>query len=206
MSNTTPTITVRTSLARLLGFRFRVRNLAAVAAVMALAAPAVDAAVQGTRDFNTSSGSIEIDLLRGFQARITGLADLPLGVWSGTGSLSANDNVCIGTNNFSGLYRIRASGDGEPGDPSAFTLSNGASQITYSAFYNDVTNAGSGRTLLTGGVTLTGQTGNPFEMWFNGSPNCRFENGNISVEVPETELSGATGTYNGTLTLLLLPE
>ena len=35
---------------------------------------------------------------------------------------------------------------------------------------------------------------------------CFGNNANISIEVLESELQGGTGTYTGTLTLLLLPE
>jgi len=155
--------------------------------------------------FGTSTGSLDVDLVIGFRARITGLADMPLGDWSGSGPMTANDNICIGVNYFGGGYRIRASGDGEPGDPSAFTLSNGATQISYNAFFNDATGT-AGRVPLTGGVTLTGQNAANLPRVFNFFFGCVANNANISIEVPEAELTGGFGTYNGTLTLTLLPE
>jgi len=160
--------------------------------------PPTNAAVQGTSGETSSTGSVDIDL-------ILGLHDLSLGTWSGTGSMTGNDNVCIGTIGTGAPYRIRVSGDGAPGNPSAFTLSNGAQTITYNAWFNDVPNNGAGRQALTPGVTLTGQTSPNFVRFFNMF-GCIFLNANISIEVPEAELAGGTGSYTGTLTLLLLPE
>jgi len=165
----------------------------------------VNAAVQGPFGFGSSTGSVDVDLIIGFRARISGLADMPLGDWSGTGPMTANDNICVGVNYFGGGYRIRASGDGEPGDPGAFTLSNGANRITYNAFFNDATGV-AGRVPLTGGVTLNGQNAANLPRVFNFFFGCVANNANVSIEVPESELTGGFGTYNGTLTLTLLPE
>ena len=177
-----------------------------LAALMTVSTPfEADAATQGAFGFGASTGSVDVDLVIGFRARISGLADMPLGDWSGTGPMTANDNICVGVNYFGGGYRIRASGDGEPGDPSAFTLSNGATQISYNAFFNDAPGT-AGRVPLTGGVTLTGQNAANLPRVFNFFFGCVANNANISIEVPESELSGGFGTYNGTLTLTLLPE
>jgi len=181
---------------------------AGLVVLCALASLPVHAATQGPIGNTSSTGTVDVDLVLGLLTRISGLADLPLGVWSGSGSLTANDNICIGRTGqgfFSGPYRIRASGDGEPGDPAAFTLSNGAQTLKYNAFFNDAANAGPARTQLTAGVTLTGQNSFGLFQAFNMF-GCIFNNANISVEVPEAELAGGTGTYSGTLTLLLLPE
>lgn len=185
------------------------RNLCAIAATLCmLSSTAAQAADQGPIGNTESAGSVEVNLILGLLTRITGFDDLDLGVWSGSGSLSGNDNLCIGQSGagfFNGPYRIRASGDGEPGDPGAFTLSNGAQSLKYNAWFNDAPNAGPGRAPLTGGVTLTGLNSFGIFQRFNGS-GCNFLNANISVEVPESELQGGTGSYSGTLTLVLLPE
>lgn len=195
----------RTTLRRFARLPARLGTLC-VAALLCVSTPLeVDASTQGQIGFGSSTGSVDIDLIVGFRARISGLADMPLGEWSGTGPLAANDNICIGVNYFGGGYRIRASGDGEPGDPSAFTLSNGATQIGYNAFFNDATGT-NGRVPLTGGVTLNGQNAANLPRVFNFFFGCVANNANISIEVPEAELTGGFGTYNGTLTLTLLPE
>lgn len=166
-------------------------------------------ALQGSRGTSTT-GSVDIVYVQGLNVRINGLADLPLGIWSGSGILTASDDICIGRTGVplfsaAGTYRILASGDGEPGDPGAFTLSNGIGRIHYRAFFNDQTGT-AGRQELTGGVALTGQ--NSFGLWYtlNMIFNCAVQNANISVEVPVAELTGAAGIYAGTLTLVLIPE
>ena len=144
--------TLRLSLGRALRYAGLSLTLCAL-----LRSPA-HAAGQGPIGNTSSTGTVEVDLVLGFLTRITGLDDLPLGVWSGTGNLTANDNICIGRTGqgfLSGAYRIRASGDGEPGDPAAFTLSNGAQTLKYNAFFNDAANAGPARTQLTGCLLYT---------------------------------------------------
>ena len=172
-------------------------------------APSVLGAAQGTTG-TTSTGNVDIFYVQGLQARINGFADMPLGTWSGSGPMTANDNICVGRTGvplFSGggTYAILASGDGEPGNPAAFTLTNGITQISYNAFFNDAAGT-AGRQQLTPGVVLTGQTG--FGLWyfFNMIFNCAVANANLSIEVPETELQGAAGNYVGTLTLTLIPQ
>lgn len=166
------------------------------------------AAVQGDAG-TTSSGNVDISLVTGLNVRIAGLTDMPLGTWSGTGDVGSNDNICIGRTGVgffgSGPYRILASGDGEPGNPAAFTLSNGSRRMSYNAFFNDVAGTG-GRQPLVPGVALTGQ--NSFGFWqiLNYLFGCSVFNANVSIEVPESELQSAAGVYTGTLTLILTPE
>ncbi len=157
----------------------------------------------------TSSGSIDIVYSQGINVLIAGLDDLSLGTWSGTGPMEANDDLCIGRSGVgffgTGLYRIRASGDGEPAFPAAFTLSNGVNRIHYDVYFNDEAGL-TGRTPLSPGVIISNQSSFGLFFIFNMLFGCTVQNANISIEVPETELSGAAGTYTGTLTLLLIPE
>lgn len=158
---------------------------------------------------SSSTGSLDIFYTQGINVRVNGFADMPLGTWSGSGPLTANDNICVartGAGFFGGgIYRILASGDGEPGNPSAFTLSNGVNQISYNAYFNDSAGTG-GRVQLTPGVVLTNQTASGISLFFNIIFGCVFQNANLSIEVPESELSGAAGNYAGTLTVLMMPE
>ena len=167
------------------------------------------AAVQGATGL-TTSGSVDVTYVQGLNVRINGLTDMPLGVWGGAGALTANDNICIGRTGVplfsnAGTYRILASGDGVPGDPSAFTLSNGVEQMNYRAFFNDQTGT-AGRQELTAGVVLTNQNSFGLFYFFNMIFTCGAENANISIEVPEAELSGTGGVYTGTLSLMLIPD
>lgn len=186
------------------------RRLVATALSLLLFALPASGAVQGDSG-PESTGTVDINLISGLVVRITGLDDLPLGQWSGTGDLAGNDNFCIGRSGVAlfgqNPYRIRAQGDGVPGDPAAFVLRNGPRTISYNAFFNDQVGTAD-RQPLTPGVALTGQTDFGLRQVFNilNGLNCVNLNANISVVVPETELQGASGAYTGTLTLVMLPE
>lgn len=169
------------------------------------------AAVQGNSG-TTSAGSIDLSLISLITVRISGLDDLSLGTWGGTGDATGSDNICIGTNGIRGgfpggfgIYRILANGDGQLGNPAAFTLSNGARHLSYNAFFNDAVGI-AGRQPLTPGVALTDQRGTAFSLVVNRFNGCIFNNANVSIVVPEAELLGAAGVYTGTLTLVLSPE
>ena len=189
--------------------RTLLRTLTALALSLLLSAPAMGA-VQGEPGLD-STGSIDVNLISGLLVRITGLNDLPLGEWSGVGDLAGNDNFCIGRTGVSlfgqNPYSIRAQGDGIPGDPNAFVLRNGSRSIFYNAFYNDQSGLAN-RQPLTPGVALTGQTDFGLRQVFNilNGLTCVNLNANISIVVTESELLRASGTYTGTLTLVILPE
>ncbi|MEM7097345.1 MAG: hypothetical protein AAF541_03730 [Pseudomonadota bacterium] len=170
--------------------------------------PAAYAAVQGNLGSSTTA-TTDLTYTQGLSARISGFSDMNLGTYSGTGSMTATDNICIGRSGVgffgSGAYRVRAAGDGTPGNPSAFTLSNGSEQMFYNVFFNDQTGL-IGRAPMTAGVALTGQSGGGFAFVFNLVFGCVFNNANLSIEVPEAELQRNIGTFSGTLSLTLIPE
>ena len=182
-------------------------NLMAAGLIFCLSLPctSLNAATQGAEG-NSSTGTIETIVVIGRFIRIAGLRDFNFGLWNaGDGTLSDNDNVCIGKNDFGGPYAIRAAGNGDGGDPAAFTLNNGVDQIYYNVYWNDATGT-TGNQQLTAGLILHGQTGSFFSFLFNLFGFC-FSNANVQVEIPDTELSGASGgAYSGTLTLLVIPD
>jgi hypothetical protein len=166
------------------------------------------ATIQGAMGPN-SNGRVDIIQVVGLLARIKGIDDIfNFGLWSGTGDLSQNDDICIGVNN-GGLYQILATGDGDTIDPNAFALANGAHRINYNVYFNDNTGT-AGQQQLTAGTLLTGL--------FASSPNATRNltgngcgpprrNANFMVEIPESELQqGQAGNYFGILTLVLIPQ
>ncbi len=183
------------------------RLCAGIAAL--LLATSTPAATQGGAG-TTSSGSVDITLTTGLAARLSGLVDFALGTWSGSGDLAADQDVCIGRSGvpFFGLgaYRIRAYGDGDPADVSAFTLSNGVDRLYYDVWFNDQTGLG-GRQSLTAGVMQSGLQGFGFGEVLNWLFGCVVRNANVSISVPVTQMQAAVGgTYSGTLTLVLIPD
>lgn len=166
------------------------------------------AASQGSTG-STSTGTVEINIVKNRTILITGLRDFNFGQWNtGDGTLIDNDNVCVGKTNF-GTYGIRAAGDGDGLDPAAFTLSNGIDQINYNVYWNDAATA-SGANIanqLTPGLIQHGQVEGFFHTIFFFLFGACGENANIEIEIPDTELqSGTGGIYSGTLTLLVIPD
>lgn len=175
----------------------------------ALLCEPLSAATQGNRD-TTSTGSVDITLTTGLTGRFTGFTDFLLGTWSGAGDLIADQNICIGRTGVgffgTGNYRVRADGDGDATDISAFSLSNGVDLVYYDVYFNNQPNL-AGRQQLTGGQTLTGQTASGFSLIINWLFGCSIRNANLSVVVPEASLAGSPGgNYTGTLTLVLIPD
>lgn len=167
------------------------------------------AATQGAVN-NTSTGSADVTLTTGLSARLSGLVDFTLGTLDLASGASANQDICVGRSGVglfaNGAYRIRASGDGDPADVHAFTLSNGVDQIYYDVFFNDQGGL-TGRTQLTGGVTLPAQQGFGLFEVFNLLFGCVARNANVSIDVSPAQLTGASsGNYAGTLTLVLIPD
>ncbi|MFK7889142.1 MAG: hypothetical protein AB8G16_19980 [Gammaproteobacteria bacterium] len=190
---------------------FLLRRAAALLALLICVpmSPAALAAGQGSNGL-TSTGQVDMTLTTGLSTRIAGLSDFALGTLDGSANATADQNICIGRTGVglfaNGTYRVRASGDGDAGDIHAFTLSNGADQIYYDVFFNDETGV-AGRTPLTGGVMLSGQQGLGLFELFNLIFGCAVRNANVSIDVPAAELAAASsGTYTGTLTLVLIPD
>ena len=171
----------------------------------ALTITASHAATQGSQGA-TSTGTIENIVTVGRVIWIRSLRDYNFGVWNpGDGTLSDNDNVCIGKNDFFAPYAVRAAGDGDGFDPAAFTLTNGSDQIYYNVYWNDANGTG-GNAQLTPGLIEHGQTGSAFIFFLNVIGFC-ITNANLEIEIPNTELLSASGgSYAGTLTLLVIPD
>ncbi len=155
----------------------------------------------------TSEGGSDVFIVLGLQGLITGLNDLSLGPWSGTGPLTANDNLCVGLMGTT-QYQIRAEGDGNTTDPAAFTLVNGTDVLYYRAFFNDRNQVKvATSTRLTGGQLLPQQNDLNATRVVNNMGGCIATNANIYLEITQAELQQAVlGTYSGTLTLTLVPE
>ena len=146
----------------------------------------------------TSTGSANITLTIPTQVRISGLADLALGTWSGSGSKTANDDVCVYTNNPGAGYRVTATGNGTGG---AFTVASGAETVAYEVRWNDQTGT-AGNVQLTSGVQLASQTGANTSSQTCGGLNSA----NFQVTFTSSALAAAkSGAYTGLLSIVVEP-
>ncbi|MFK7815443.1 MAG: hypothetical protein AB8B92_03825 [Gammaproteobacteria bacterium] len=166
----------------------------------------IQAASQGSAG-TTSSGTVEVGIAVNRSIIIQGLRDFNFGLWrNGDGTLIDNDDVCVAkTSNF-GNYGVRAAGNGDGLDPSAFTLSNGFDQINYNVYWNDQTGT-AGTQQLTPGLIEHGQVETAFHVIIAVIFGVCTNNANVQIEIPDTELASAVGgAYSGTLTLLVIPD
>lgn len=160
--------------------------------IIALAGNTAWAATQGSTG-TTSTGTVDLTVTIGTLARISDLDDLDLGSFTGSGNLSANDDLCVWSSGSSG-YNITATGSGTAG---AFTLGAGAELVAYTVEWADT----SGQTT---GSSLTGQTTSATSTDCGGgaSPSA-----SLIVEVVESEMLGkSAAAFGGALTLLVAPE
>ena len=155
------------------------------------------AVTQGTLGL-TSTGVAAISVTVPNLIKITNMADIAFGTWSGSGDLNSNVDVCVYTNKASGTYRITATGSGAA---SAFTLASGGNTLPYNVYYNDVSGT-TGAVQVTAATVLNGQTGAHVTSQTCGGSNT----GNYHVEILDASLQAVpSGAYTGTLTLVVEP-
>jgi hypothetical protein len=154
------------------------------------------AATDGTLG-STSTGTLSITLGIQDLVRISGLADMALGNYTGAGDLNSNEDVCVYRNGPSGQYKVTASAS-----EGAFALKAGSNAIPYKVYFNDATGV-SGETLLTYSAISGAQSGAN-----NQSVDCSVggKSSNVHVQLLETDLQAAApGAYSGTLILTVEP-
>lgn len=136
--------------------------------------------------------------------QISNLSDLTLPVWSlGDPAPQATMDICIYGLNLPALlnYAITVSSS-----PSGFNLSNGAQQLPYSLYWSDAGAGSLGSSLgtqLADGVKLTGRSNHNILLAnCGGSPNAR-----LTLKITQAAMTSIpSGTYSGTVTLLLTPN
>jgi hypothetical protein len=134
------------------------------------------------------------------QVQISGLSDLALGVWSGSGDLEGIVDHCV-RGPRGGRYAIEATGIGSGG---AFVLLNGPGSLPFQVDYSD---DGGGWSQMSPGVPLTGQSGAPNENQFERCLAGQSAPQRVRVRVLAQDLGTAlAGGYDGSLTLLVTPE
>jgi hypothetical protein len=179
--------------------------VAAAGIAISMLAGDTRAATQGSLG-TTSTGSLNFSVTKPARADINNLTDLLLPVWIvGDGAVTLSEDVCVYSTRPSGGYTVLATGSGSGG---AFTLANGTSSLAYGVTWND----GGVGSLSSTGETLTANTiSNPQINAATTSSTC---NGNtpgptarLIIGITNAAMSSApSGSYVGTLTLLITPN
>jgi hypothetical protein len=157
------------------------------------------AATQGSVG-TTSTGTFDISINIAPKVKISNLADVNFGTYSGSGDTDNSQDICAYSN--TGGYQVTATGSGAA---NAFTITDGTDTIDYTLKWNDETGT-SGNAALTTGTPLTGQSSSAPDSGCNSGSNL---SANVLVHIEEAELlaSNPSATvYSGTVTLLVEPE
>jgi len=177
----------------------RIRNKLATAGVVTLLAVAGHqalAATDGTLGA-TSTGTSDVSLTINQSYQISGVSDLALGAWSGTGDLSGNDDVCVYTNDASAGYQVNITNS-----TGSFTVANAGAtaSVPFAVKWNSTTGT-SGNQAVTYNSPLAGTGAN------TSSTNCGGGNdANFEVSVLAADLSAAPAdSYSSTLSITIEP-
>ncbi len=138
----------------------------------------------------TSTGSLDVLVEIADRVQISGLDDIDLGLYSGTGPLTGDDAFCIYRNG-TGLYEVEITSENEDGG--AFRMVSGTNFINYSVTFNTAS--------VSSGDEVSG-TGDATSLTCGGSTNTT-----LAVTVAEAELQSAvSGNYADTITMVVSPE
>lgn len=135
------------------------------------------------------------------KVHITGLSDANFGTLTDF-SLDTvrSQNICVFVKSRSNNYQVTAAGSAPGG---AFLLSSGSDQMPYEVQWSSVSGATTGTT-LTAGVPLGGQNSSATKDSCSNGPATT---ASVVVVLRSAAVSSAiTGSYTGTLTLLIQPE
>lgn len=131
---------------------------------------------------------------------ISGLSNLNLHTFTGSGNLSDEDDICVYRSDGAN-YSIRAQGSGASG---AFTLASAGGTVAYHTFYRDVVGSGSFVELqnVNQNYDFTGAS--------TTSTSCADSGGvNATVRITANEsdlLSANAGNYSGSVTVVISPR
>ena len=132
--------------------------------------------------------------------KVSGLADVPLGTWGGTGDLTSNYTMCVYVQNDNeSNYDVTGTGTGTG---SAYIVTSGTNDISVSVAFEE-----SG---APGFIGLSETIPTVFMNPHTTDENCVGGGGNsakIRVTVAEADMDFAiSGTYTGTITLVTSPD
>ena len=176
----------------------RIARSIALASALAGAATGALAANDGSLG-TSSTGDLGVSLAIADRVQITGLDDIPLGTYGGSGNLTGSAAFCVYRNG-TGLYDLEATSANE--QAGTFKASNGTNDIDYAVKVDEDTDASDG-ILVDSGTAETGLQGHASATDCGGSDNA-----SLQVSFAEADLQAAptSSAYNDTITLLVTPN
>lgn len=148
----------------------------------------------GSNGSDTASTTFMIRIEVPDLVSISGLDDIALGLFPGSGDMQGSDNLCVYRNDPAGAYLVEASGQGAG---NAFVVAQNGSELPFAVDYSD----GNGWQTLTPGQALAAANANSTATDCGGARNA-----SVRVRIEEAVLGSATpGNYAGRLTLTVAP-
>jgi hypothetical protein len=135
------------------------------------------------------------------KARITALTDLAFGTITNLASDAVRtENICVYSSSALNNYRVTGTGSGSG---NAFSLTSGSNSLSYEVQWSQLSGQSSG-TQLTAGTALTGQHSTASQQSCNAGPAT---SASLIVILRAAALQSAlSGSYSGTLSLVIAPE
>ena len=175
----------------------RIARSIALASALAGAATGALAANDGSLG-PTSTGDLSVTLSIADRVQISGLDDIALGTYGGSGDLTGTSQFCVYRNG-TGLYDLTASS--LHADGTTFRASDGTDQIVYAVMVADDTDPTTG-VEVGSGTPETGLQGSATSTDCGGSDNA-----SLQVTFAEAALQAApTSAYSDTITVLVEPN
>lgn len=169
----------------------------ALASLVAASGSAL-AATQGTLGA-TSTGTADITMSVEDRVQVTGLDDMLLGTYGGSGDLFSEMSFCVYRNG-TGLYDLTVSSNNQSGS-NEFRASDGLNFVVYTVLFDEDNTAADGDPIASG-VQELDLVGHATSTSCAGS-----ENASVRVTFGEAALQAApAGSYTDTLTFLVEPS
>ena len=151
----------------------------------------------------TSTGTVNLSIVRSAEVDISAMTDISLGAWTaGSGNVTLPSTACVYSNTHLGGYTISGTGSGTAG---AYTLVNGnGNTIAYTAYWDAAgADTGANAIPLTSANAPLAKTGASTVAVDCSSTN----NFQLNIHISSAVLTPApAGTYTGTLALLVSPN
>lgn len=173
---------------------FKIFCRASVVSLLAAISVPTMAATNGSLSTTSSTGSLMVYVTVGAQVLISGLQDYSNPSWDGQPYTFETAPFCVYSTSQNSLYTITASGTSAQ-NATQFLLSNPADlahPVSYSVQIDDGTN---GAQSLNSGAPLQNVHGSP-------NANCA-GNPNTRLKIQVNHATGSSGTYSGTVNLLV---
>jgi len=132
--------------------------------------------------------------------RINGLADVPLGTYSGGGDINVEESFCVYSNNDTAAYDVTITSPNQDVSGNFFLLNVAATDsVAYTLYFKDNVTAGVGTQVVTAPILGAGN---------NSANDCGgSDNAKISVNVLDADMSVVPAdSYSDTLTVLVAPQ